>query len=216
MEVLLQGIQPTIAKLERINPPNKLREHYDILLGCPKTQLAAIGGMAAALRRKDQAAYAAQMTTFQSSLQDCTGTGFSNRVRAALERAGFHSPDDIDKAVAKGGLETASPWAGLLGRTSSLSIWIVGLALLWLVLSWLGALISKYPRAKTAYAFCVAPARPIQPVLHLTWSASPFRETFRQRILFCLCSRGWRWRSCAFGRLYFGDHRPVRHSGRIS
>jgi hypothetical protein len=104
MDVLLQGIQPAIDKLEPIHPPEKLREHYDILLGCPKIQIDAITGMATALRRKDNGAYAAQMSRFQSSLQDCSATGFWNRVHAALERAGFHSPDDIDRAVAKGGL----------------------------------------------------------------------------------------------------------------
>jgi hypothetical protein len=105
MDVLLQGVQPTVEKLERINPPKRLREHYDLLLGCPKTQIAAMGGMAAALRRKDGATYATQMTAFQSSLQDCTGIGLLNRARAALERAGYHSPDDINKAIAKGGLK---------------------------------------------------------------------------------------------------------------
>jgi len=105
MDVLLHGIQPTINKLDQINPPEKLREHYKIVLGCPKTQIDALAKMTIALRGKDQAAYAAQMARFQSSLLDCTGTDFWNRVHAALERAGFHSPDEIDRAVAKGGLK---------------------------------------------------------------------------------------------------------------
>jgi hypothetical protein len=105
MDVLLAEVRPTVTKLESIKPPDKLREHYQIVLDCPKAQIAAITNMTAALRRKDADAYSSEMGRFQSSLQTCDGNGFWDRVHSSLEHAGFHSAEDINRAVEKGGLK---------------------------------------------------------------------------------------------------------------
>jgi hypothetical protein len=102
MEVLLAGVQPTLGKIVQIKPPKELREHYSLVLGCPKTQVEAIMNIIAALRQKNAPLYAAEMNKLQLSLSGCTGTKFWDHIHGSLERAGFHSPDDIDRAVANG------------------------------------------------------------------------------------------------------------------
>jgi hypothetical protein len=80
-----------------------------------------------------------------------------SRIRCSNNHVSVVTADDVGNAVAKDGVKaTPSPWARFPDGIGSLSIWVVGFALLWFVLTGLGALVSKHRRVKVVYAFCVA------------------------------------------------------------
>lgn len=94
MERLLEQTKPYISAIEHLTPPERLREHYAVNLECPRVQANSIEQMVRALRNTDKHSYAVAMEQYQKSIQDCP-----ERIRATLQKAGFNSPEDIDKAI---------------------------------------------------------------------------------------------------------------------
>ena len=96
MDSLFERISPLISKLEKLTPPEKLREHSDVNLECTKMQAQSIKQMAEALRSQDSKTYKSQMKRFKLDVLEC-----NNRIEAALQKAGYNSAEDIRKAIAE-------------------------------------------------------------------------------------------------------------------
>ncbi len=94
MEQLLEQTKPYLSAMEELTPPERLREHHAVNLECPRTQANSIEQMVRSLRNSDKHSYALAMEQYQESIQACP-----ERIRAALQKAGFNSSEDIDKAI---------------------------------------------------------------------------------------------------------------------
>ena len=105
MDVLLSGTMPVLNKFENIKTPIKLREHHGLIIGCTSGQANSVRNLGKAIREGGLSSFEQARKEFRSALETCSGNGFSERLQRALDRAGFHSSEDITKAIKRGGLK---------------------------------------------------------------------------------------------------------------
>lgn len=105
MDVLLSGTMPVLSKFESIKTPIKLREHHSLIISCTSGQANTVKNLGKAIREGGLSSFNQAGRKFRSALEVCSGSGFSERLQGALDRAGFHSSADISKAIKKGSLK---------------------------------------------------------------------------------------------------------------
>jgi hypothetical protein len=97
MDGLYERISPLISKIEKLTPPEKLREYHDVNLECTKMQAQSIKQMAEALHNQDSKTYKSQMERYKLKLFE-----YNERIEAALQKAGYNAAEDVRKAIGEG------------------------------------------------------------------------------------------------------------------